>query len=187
MVEFEDRGSWTSYPGIIEIEQEVKDLSDCDICSPRNFCGCPNAEWFPISALNTLCRVQCIFLIEHLNLLEDGKYPGNPKPTGYTGIDPAIRVVSRITPRWMTVAELYAEISGRLKTTGDAGEALIDEIQNWHENLPVTVGDYRIEYWQLSRPAQKAVNYISGAKRRRQTFSQWKAEKNRSKIVVIRR
>lgn len=158
-------------------------MSDCDTCSPRYYCGYANAPWYPMSALNNLCRVQCIFLIEHLDLLEDGKYPVNPKETGYTGIDPAIRVSARSTPRWMVVAELYSEITGRLRTCGDAGEALVDEIQNWHKNLPVTVGDYRIEYWQLSRPAQKALNYISGAKQRLMTFSEWKKQtKYREKL-----
>ena len=152
-------------------------MSDCDTCSPRYYCGYGSSAWYPMSALNNLCRVQCIFLIEHLDLLEDGKYPSNPKPTGYTGIDPAIRVVARSTPRWMVVAELYAELTSRLKTTGDAGEALIDEIQHWHRHLPSTVGDYRIEPWQLSRPAQKALNYISGHRQRSQTFSEWKADK----------
>jgi hypothetical protein len=46
----------------------------------------------------------------------------------------------------------------------DAREALIDEVQGG-------IRDYRF----LSRPAKRALAYISGRRRRRQTYAQWRA------------
>lgn len=148
-------------------------MSDCNNCGPGIFCGYPDAEWYPMSALNPLCRVQCIFLIENLWAL----YPPDPKETGYTGIDPAIRVAPRLTARWSTVAELRSEITGRLAKTGASGEALIEEVRNWGKNLPANVKENRIEPWQLSPEAQTALNYICGGATPLVDFETWKLKR----------
>lgn len=155
--------------------------NDCGKC--KSYYG--YYDWFPMTALNPLCRVQCIFLIEHLDLLEDGKYPVNPKETGYTGIDPAIRTVARSTPRWMVVAELYAEITGRIAMTGEDGKDLIEEVQRYHENLPPTVGDYRIEPWQLNGNSQTALNYITGYSTPLIPYATWKQKREYSAEEVV--
>ncbi|MBA7703553.1 hypothetical protein ES703_112339 [subsurface metagenome] len=63
--------------------------------------------------------------------------------------------------------DIYGEIIDRLETTGEAGEALVDEIQKGG------ITDYE----GLSRPAQRALNFISGWRRKSPTYtySQWKA------------
>jgi len=76
---------------------------------------------------------------------------------------------------FIDAAEVYAEMTERLKTTGEAGEALIDEVRSG-----ITQCDY------LSRPAQRACNYLSRERRRRQTYPQWRAtvEKRKKSLKV---
>lgn len=71
-------------------------------------------------------------------------------------------------------AIIIAEIEERLKTTHEAGEALIDEI-----NAGITDID------SLSRPARRALNYISGWRRRKLSYSLWKAQQKYYKYIVM--
>lgn len=67
-------------------------------------------------------------------------------------------------------ALVIAEIETRLETTGEAGEALLDEIGTG------------ISMDGLSGPALRALKYISdisGMRRRRQTYAQWRADAKR--------
>lgn len=70
-------------------------------------------------------------------------------------------------------ATVIAEIDKRLETTREAGEALLDEID---------AGEMDID--RLSRPARRALNYISGWKRRKLPYSLWKAQKKYYKDIV---
>jgi len=149
-------------------------MSDCSNCPPSVFCGYPDNGWFPLAALNPLCSVQVIFLIENLELLEDGQYPSDPKETGYTGIDPSVRLAPRFTPRWVSISELYSEITWRLSKTGAAGRVLKDEIQNWRKDLPINARDTQIEYWKLGSEARTALNYICGAATPAIPFENWR-------------
>lgn len=66
---------------------------------------------------------------------------------------------------------VMAEFDKRMRALPeDAREALIDEIQGG-------IRDYRF----LSRPAKRALCYISGHKRRRKSFSQWRYEQKQKK------
>jgi len=69
-----------------------------------------------------------------------------------------------------------AEIRDRLRTTREAGEALVDEVPQALKLSGIWGGD---SYEYLSRPARRALNYISGVKRRRQTYSQWKRDQDK--------
>ena len=88
------------------------------------------------------------------------------KETGYTGSKGGRLTKTKFLP----AALFYAEITVRLKTTGDAGEALVDEI---HAGIT--------DYESLSRPAKKAANYVSGWRRRRQSFSRWCYQREKRK------
>ena len=64
---------------------------------------------------------------------------------------------------------VIAEVEARLALCGDAGEALEDEAKY------IELVDY------LSRPARRALNYVSGLRRRRQTYSRWCWEQEQKK------
>ena len=116
-------------------------------------------------------RDQMLWGILHLSLLEVGDWPPEHKETGYVGSRGSRNTKTKFLP----AALFYAEITARLKTTGEAGEALVDEVQGG------------IDYEGLSRPAKRALNYISGFRRRMQTYSQWKRDyKKRHKYDEIK-
>lgn len=112
--------------------------------------------WFAPSDV-IYSRPQMLWGIEHLSLLENGDWPPDHKETGYTGSKGSRNTKTKFLP----AASFYAEITARLKTTGEAGEALVDEVQGG------------IDLEGLSRPAKRALNYISGFRRRRQSYSKF--------------
>ena len=106
-------------------------------------------------------RPEMIFLILHLDLLSEGMWPPDPQGTGY--IDNPIRRV-KAEGHFVRPVQFSAEVKLRLRTTGEAGEALVDEIKGG-------ITDYE----SLSRPAQRALNYVSGWRRRKQTYPEFRA------------
>jgi hypothetical protein len=106
-------------------------------------------------------REQMIWLIEWLDVLEDGKWPPDPKETGYIDTPGGSGNKSSRSP-FETAAQIFAEVTDRLKQTGEAGVTLVWEIQHGLE-----------VYELLSPPAKRALNYISGWRRRRMDFSSW--------------
>jgi hypothetical protein len=124
-------------------------------------------DWWSYREFN-FSREQIIWAISHLEELERGDWPVEHVESGYTelGIQkPGVRAeASYIKPEIIA-----AEIRVRLKTTREAGEALIDEINNG------------ITYYELlCGPAQRALNYISsGHERRQETYAKWKYDQNR--------
>lgn len=110
----------------------------------------------------TFRKEQVLFLLEYYELLAQNRYP--PEPT--FGID--IATVQMIRPSWNSALNLKAEIDKRLETTKEAGEALLYEAQNGYE---------------LSPPANKALEYISGWKRKKIPYSVWKAQRKYYKSI----
>ena len=110
-------------------------------------------------------RDEMIWLISWLPYMqEEGKWPPEYKETGYTGEKSNRNSIASFE----IPSEYIAEVTYRLKTTGEAGGALVDEIQGG-------ITDYE----GLSRPAKRALNYISGWRRRNQTYPLWKADSKR--------
>ena len=116
-------------------------------------------------------RPQMLWLIEWLPVLEVGEYPKDPKDSGYTE-SPHVQTSHSSHAPFETAAQIYAEVTDRLKSTGESGEVLVHEVQH---GLDV--------YELLSPPAKKALNYISGWRRREQSFARFVAQNNyRSKL-----
>lgn len=106
----------------------------------------------------TFTREQMIWLIEHLDLLELGDWPPEGRETGYTGSQ---KSHSHKAP-FETAAQIYVEVSYRLDRTGNDGETLVWEVQNGLN-----------AYALLCPAAKKALNYISGWRRRKMKYRKW--------------
>lgn len=146
--------------------------TDCDECLKK--CSYPNCSYYPMSAIR-YCRPQIFFLIENLDYLVDDIYPDDPQPSGYTKIDPSIRIQFKETVTISNVKLIYLDISTRLKRCGKDGETLIHEITKLHA----------FYYNDLSQAARDALNYISGFRRKLMGYRAWLKQKNqRSKIRV---
>ncbi len=111
------------------------------------------------------CPYQVIYIIEHSEELLEGNWPDNPDSSGYT--DPMIKLGYRSEAYFTKPEEIIAEVEYRLKTTGDAGDALVDEVLS---------GIVTID--RLSRPARLALMYVKGKDQKSDTFPQWRAKKN---------
>ena len=119
--------------------------------------------WFAPGEIR-FTREEMIWLITWLSLLEMGKWPPEHKNSGYSG---SHGTRGHRAP-FENPSGFAGEINARLKTTGEAGESLVDEVEGGIE-----------DYEGLSRPAQRALNYISGWRRRRITYPKWKYEQKR--------
>ena len=118
----------------------------------------------------TFQRQEIIWLIEHLNTLESGEWPVSPVESGYT----EIRSPNRNHKAYFeTPCQIAAELTWRLKRTGESGEILVWEIQHG-------LDDYDL----LSPPAKRALNYCSGWRRRTQEYSKWLYKEKGKKIPV---
>ncbi len=117
------------------------------------------ARWWPIHEL-WLCRRQVIFLLEHVEDMDDGKYPDNPYESGYTE---AAHTFTRIGNRapFESVIQLRAELLKRLDKTGVAGKWLLREVQ---AGVPLEQLDYE---------PRLALHFISGWWERKCSFKRW--------------
>ena len=117
-------------------------------------------------------RPQMIWLIMWLEIMVEGRWPPNPKDTGYTQTPDVQR--SRSThASFETPAQIAAEVEVRLKATGTEGKLLVAEIQ----------GGKALE--ELAPESRRVLDYISGWPRRRTPFRQWLANKNSYKKYII--
>ena len=99
------------------------------------------------------------FLILHIDPLRDGEYPPDPQGSSYTG--PAVRSQPRQSAPFEKPAQLAAEVDARLKKCRIEGKLLEEEIKNGKE-------------WdELTRWSKRALNYVSGYRRRRTGYRQW--------------
>lgn len=125
-----------------------------------------NKEWWNYRAI-VFTKEQCFWVIENLAIFKEGRWPPNPLSydTGYTEGIQKRRI--KHEGYFTKPVEIAAEISVRLKRTGIEGKLLVSEIQ---------AGVTR-EF--LQPESNRALNYIAGFKRKRQSYSQWKADRQR--------
>ena len=107
-------------------------------------------------------RSQFFFLIDNLEMMKEGIWPPNPaEGSGYREEIGKHQVSAHAN--FERPCQIVAECESRLVTCGDAGEALVDEIQNG------------VEYYEyLTDDAKEALNYCSGWERRDVCFPFWR-------------
>ena len=122
------------------------------LCSGYNF-------YLPAEIESQFCKHHVLFLLVHLDVLEDGEYPPDPAPTGYIGGN---KPIFRAGARFQRPADLFSEITARLERTGMDGDTLIHEVQTFNANL-----------LQLSQAARNALNYCCGNNRKNSSYPRW--------------
>lgn len=106
-------------------------------------------------------RQQVLWLIEWLELLQQGSWPPDPRETGYTEA-PKVQTSPSTRAPFEGPVQVAAEVTSRLESCGDAGQALRHEVEHG-----------LTAYELLSPPARRALNYCCGVNRRRETFARW--------------
>ena len=133
----------------------IKD--DCEKCKFH----CKHKDWFSYGEIR-FCRTQMIFLIEHILELGEGSWPSSPDGSSY--VDLPIRSRQFNQEAYFTKpTEMVAEVMSRLNRTED-GSVLMEEI---HSGL--------CERHLLGKEARKALNYVSGWRRRTESYIEFKA------------
>jgi len=128
-----------------------------------------DVTWYSASDIH-FNRDQMLFLIEWLPVLESGDWPANPQKSGYIDA-PGFRKSHSHRARFETPAQFFAEVTDRLKPAGKDGATLVWEVQHG-----------LTDYEALAPVAKQVLNYISGWRRRRMSFSSWvKQQKYRGK------
>uniref|UniRef100_A0A6M3KP63 Uncharacterized protein n=1 Tax=viral metagenome TaxID=1070528 RepID=A0A6M3KP63_9ZZZZ len=105
-----------------------------------------------------------LWLIQHLNFLEDGYWVPNQKESGYTNA-PIGKGNVPDEAYFCKVKVITGDLTLRLKRTKEDSRTLVHEIQK----LGVEV------YEDLSPAAKVALNYISGWRRRKTSYKDFKA------------
>ncbi len=132
---------------------------------------CTGYPWYEPQDIR-YCTNQILFLIEHLNLLLEGRYPADPYVSGYVG--GGFAGVPDSAPYEMAET-LAGESEVRLWNDGrtnESGQFLLAEIWKYH----VT------RYKDLTEPSQRVVRYLSGRWRKVQNYSDWKAHEGDKSI-----
>ncbi len=147
-------------------------MKSCKNC--KSWKDCIGKAWYSYSDLR-FCPYQVIWIIENSATLEVGNWPDCPD--GSTHIDPDIKTGYSSEAYYVKAIGIIAEVGIRLKTTGEAGEALVDEIEGG--KVTVTEKDGKIKFDGLSGPAIRVLMYAKGKKRKKQSYPQWQADKKR--------
>lgn len=121
--------------------------------------------WYSPAAIR-FTKGEMVFLIKNKEILARGEYPPDPKSSGYT--DPPIGV--KVKPKrafFETPIVLHAELTWRLKKTKKHGKTLRDEVRDGYS------------FREMSNEARTTLIYISGWRRRKQSYVDWKRDVRR--------
>lgn len=116
-------------------------------------------------------RGNMVFLIENLETLKEGIWPPSPRGTGYTDVSGGSGYHS--SGAFTRPCEFAAECEIRLKATGKDGRWLKKEI------------DEESSWYGLTREAKSALNYISGWRRKREGYLEWKKDSGMRRLVNL--
>ena len=135
-------------------------MIDCKKCK----FACKDRDWYSYGEIR-FCRLQMIWLIEHIEELSDGNWPVDPKASSY--IDEPMTSKSFVGEAYFArPSGILAEIMARLNRTGEDGVTLMEDIQSGIDR-----------YSELKSVAKRALNYISGWRRRKTSYTDWKSKR----------
>jgi hypothetical protein len=126
--------------------------------------------WYSYAEISFTREQVFWFILPHRRELGDGRWP--PRP-GSDYVDTGGPGQREYAP-FEAAVSVIAEVKARLEGTGEAGEALLGEVDAGIEEIGL-----------LSRPARRALDYISGWKRRRISYSLWKWRQEHRHGVLV--
>jgi len=117
-------------------------------------------------------REQMLWLISWLLVLIEGNWPPNPQGSGYTEA-PNVQHSRSRHAYFETPCQIAAEVEWRLKRTGIEGKLLVAEIR------------LGLMLEELQPESRRALNYISGWRRRKTPYRVWLAKKRYRKYTIL--
>lgn len=150
----------------------IEEPFDCRERRKLGLCkNCSGKDWYSYGEI-FFCRPQMIFLIEHLGELSEDKWPESLDGSSYVDI-PITKKQFRSEAYFCKPREILAAVMMRLGKTGEDGVTLMEDIQGG-----IT------EYRELKTVAKRALNYISGLRRRKTSYADWKKTKKYYQKVI---
>jgi len=148
----------------------------CQQCAKEkwNWRQCPGAlDWFPPGVVR-FCPNQIMWLLEHLTMLEDGRWPREPVETGYVDTDGSQR--SYKNAHFETPICFAAEVTWRLSQTGKDGLVALQNLSGGIDELTLAELMGTTED-KIRHRVRRVIAYISGWRRRRITYYEFSRRK----------
>lgn len=127
-------------------------MRDCRKC--KDWRGCTEEGPFTYADIK-FCRIQMLWLLLHLKELGEGQWPESIKASDLPWVNKPLRSEGYFAK----AAAIAGEVSWRLSKTGVDGKLLQAEVETGHD--------------ELAYEARRALNFISGFRRRRQSYKTW--------------
>ncbi len=136
-------------------------------------------EWFePRQIIPDVFQLQT-FCLPYLDDLRLGEWP--VKPTGY--IEHA-RCTTRNTGSFVTAADLAIELDERLSRIVDSIALILFYTLNPTWSIEHIARSLHYDELELETEMRRMLKYLAGRNRKRQTYSQWRADVRRARIHV---
>lgn len=140
-----------------------------------------NGVWFAPREI-TFDRSQIPFLLVNLQLLREGYYPPDPRPTGYIDTRmPRKRKGQHKKAYFERPVELATEVDARLEKAGLDGLMLEFVFSSETKNMLYLIGHLanmlRTDIAGVKRRIEIALKFISGWKRKRMTYVDYRRHK----------
>ncbi len=143
-------------------------MTDCNKC--KDYRQCQGKEFYSWGDVRW-CPFQCLWIIEHLDIILLGSWP--PSSDGSTYIDsPLSKRAAKGEASFVKPVIIAAEIEYRLRRTGVDGKLLVAEVQGG-------------KTFELSKESQDALMYIKGWRRKRLTYQNWKKQRVYRKTSTV--
>jgi hypothetical protein len=144
--------------------------------SCRSWRDCDGHEYYETYEVQ-FCRFQMLWLLANLLILKDGRYPPGTA-SGY--IDLHLESNKTLTGRasFETPVGLAAEVEIRLDRCGLDG-VILKAVVMWGEAPDRLAKGLKMEYQDVLRRQERALQYISGWRRRRITYKDFCSHQNR--------
>lgn len=147
--------------------RKCKTYQDCEghIYEVKTEAGKQYVNWYHYGEVR-FCPYQVLFIIEQSATLGVGRWSDSPDGSSYT--DPAVQSALKPEAYYTKPEEILGEVKRRLKTTKEAGEALVDAALEGETDIK-----------RLSRPAYRALMYCKGKKRKKEPYPKWRYDQDR--------
>ena len=136
-------------------------MKSCRTCKTSK--DCDGREFFTYSEIRW-CPHQILWLLEHAEILESGRWPLNPESSGY--IDSSIKTGYASEGYFVKPVEIIGEVNRRLTSTNltrkQYGEKFI---------IQVELGE------ELSEESKLILLYIRGWRQKRMSYSDWRKQR----------
>lgn len=124
-------------------------------------------------------REQIVWLIPYLPILRNGSYPRGPTESGYTDAPVGKRQI-KARADFINPVEIAAELDWRIEQAKEDGLFLEMVYSQPDDKLLVMqhiASALNVDINKIERDIHRALNYVSGFRRRGRTYKQWKNHK----------